>query len=84
MKTPNFYLKFAFKSQIIGSVLLFFKIPTPPFTLVQLDRDKKTLTSKSSRFICSIDLRHPEKILEKVAQLHDDRNQEGDKKKNAT
>ena len=41
MKTPNFYLKFAFKIQIIGSILLFFKIPTPPFTLVQLDRDKK-------------------------------------------
>ena len=40
MKTPNFYLKFAFKFQIIKSVLLSFKIP-PPFALVQLYRDKK-------------------------------------------
>ena len=40
MKTPNFYLKFAFKLQIIESVLVFFEIP-PPFTLVQLDSDKK-------------------------------------------
>ena len=71
MKTPNFYLKFAFKVQIIESVLLFFEIPPPFFTLVQLDSDKKTLTSKSSRFICSRELRHPEKILEKVSQLHE-------------
>ena len=55
MKTPNFHLKFAFKAQIIENVLLTFEIP-PPFTLVQLDSDKKTLTSKSSRFICSRDL----------------------------
>ena len=41
MKTPNFYLKFAFKVQIIESVLLSFEIPPPFFTLVQLDRDKK-------------------------------------------
>ena len=84
MKTPNFYLKFAFKIQIIGSVLLFFKIPTPPFTLVQLDRGKKTLTICSSRFIFSRDLLHPEKILKKLSQLHDDCDQEGDKKENAT
>ena len=70
MNTPNFYLKFAFKLQIIESVLVFFEIP-PPFTLVQLDSDKKTLTSKSSRFICSRDLLHPEKILEKASQLHE-------------
>ena len=41
MKTPNFYLKFAFKVQIIESVLLFFEIPPPFFTLVQLDKNKK-------------------------------------------
>lgn len=83
MKTPNFYLKFTFKVQMIESVLLSFKIPTPPpFTLVQLDRAKKTLTICSSRFICSRDLLHPEKILEKVSQLHDDCDQKGDKKKN--
>ena len=41
MKTPNFYLKFAFKVQIIESVLLSFEISPPFFTLVQLDRDKK-------------------------------------------
>ena len=40
MKTPNFYLKFAFKIQIIESVLLFFEIPPPFFTLVQLDKKK--------------------------------------------
>ena len=56
----------------------------PPFTLVQLDRDKKTLTICSSRFIFSRDLLHPEKILEKVAQLHDDCDQKGDEKENAT
>ena len=62
MKTPNFYLKFAFKAQIIESVLLSFEIPTPhPFTLVQLDRNKKTLTSKSSRFIFSRNHLYPEK-----------------------
>ena len=41
MKTPNFYLKFAFKVQIIESVLLFFEIPPPFSTLVQLDKNKK-------------------------------------------
>ncbi|EHI77854.1 hypothetical protein HMPREF9184_00180 [Streptococcus sp. oral taxon 058 str. F0407] len=41
MKTPNFYLKFAFKVQIIESVLLFFEIPPPFFTLIQLDKNKK-------------------------------------------
>ena len=71
MKTPNFYLKFAFKVQIIESVLLSFEIPPPFFTLVQLDRGKKTLTICSSRFIFSRDLLHPEKILEKASQLHE-------------
>ncbi len=84
MKTPNFYLKFAFKFQIVESVLLSFEPLLPPFTLVQLDRGKKTLTICSSRFIFSRDLLHPEKILEKVSQLHDDCDQEGDKKENAT
>ena len=82
MKTPNFYLKFAFKFQIVESVLLSFEPLLPPFTLVQLDRGKKTLTICSSRFIFSRDLLHPEKILEKVSQLHDDCDQESDKKKN--
>ena len=31
MKTPNFYLKFAFKFQIVENVLLSFEPPTPPF-----------------------------------------------------
>ena len=31
MKTPNFYLKFAFKIQIIEGVLLSFEIPRPTF-----------------------------------------------------
>ena len=84
MKTPNFYLKFAFKFQIVESVLLSFEPLLPPFTLVQLDRGKKNLTICSSRFIFSRDLLHPEKILEKVSQLHDDCDQEGDQKKNAT
>ena len=41
MKIANFFRKSAFKFQIIESVLLSFEPPTPPFTLVQLDRDKK-------------------------------------------
>ena len=84
MKIANFFRKSAFKLQIVESVLLSFEPPTPPFTLVQLDRGKKTLTICSSRFIFSRDLLYPEKILEKVSQLHDDCDQKGDKKKNAT
>ena len=61
MKIANFFRKSAFKLQIVESVLLSFEPPTPPFTLVQLDRGKKTLTICSSRFICSRDLLHPEK-----------------------
>ena len=70
MKTPNFYLKFAFKFQIIENVLLTFEIP-PPFHTSSIRERQKTLTSKSSRFVCSRDLLHPEKILEKVSQLHE-------------
>lgn len=84
MKIANFFRKSAFKFQIVESVLLSFEPLLPPFTLVQLDRGKKTLTICSSRFIFSRDLLHPEKILEKVSQLHDDCDQESDKKKNAT
>ncbi len=84
MKIANFFRKSAFKLQIVESVLLSFEPLLPPFTLVQLDRGKKTLTICSSRFIFSRDLLHPEKILEKVSQLHDDCDQEGDKKENAT
>ena len=84
MKIANFFRKSAFKLQIVESVLLSFEPPTPPFTLVQLDRGKKTLTICSSRFIFSRDLLYPEKILEKVSQLHDDCDQKGDKKENAT
>ena len=84
MKIANFFRKSAFKFQIIESVLLSFEPLLPPFALVQLDRGKKTLTICSSRFIFSRDLLHPEKILEKVSQLHDDCDQESDKKKNAT
>ena len=82
MKIANFFRKSAFKLQIVESVLLSFEPPTPPFTLVQLDRGKKTLTICSSRFIFSGDHLHPEKFLKKASQLHDDCDQEGDKKKN--
>ena len=73
MKTHNFYIKFAFKDQIIENVLLSFEISSfpHPFTLVQLDRNKKTLTNKSSRFIFSGDHLYPEKFLKKASQLHE-------------
>ena len=71
MKTPNFYLKFAFKFQIVGSVLSSFEIPTPTFHTSSIRQRQKTLTSKSSRFIFSRELLRPEKILEKVSQLHE-------------
>lgn len=83
MKIANFFRKSAFKLQIVESVLLSFEPPTPPFTLVQLDRGKKTLTICSSRFIFSRDLLHPEKILEKVPQLHDDCDQKSYEKENS-
>ena len=83
MKIANFFRKSAFKLQIVESVLLSFEPPTPPFTLVQLDSDKKTLTICSSRFIFSRDLLHPEKILEKVPQLHDDCDQKSYEKENS-
>ena len=83
MKIANFFRKSAFKLQIVESVLLSFEPPTPPFTLVQLDRGKKTLTICSSRFIFSRDLLHPEKILEKVPQLQDDCDQKSYEKENS-
>ena len=83
MKIANFFRKSAFKFQIVESVLLSFEPPTPPFTLVQLDRGKKTLTICSSRFIFSRDLLHPEKILEKLPQLHDDCDQKSYEKENS-
>ena len=83
MKIANFFRKSAFKFQIVESVLLSFEPPTPPFKLVQLDRGKKTLTICSSRFIFSRDLLHPEKILEKVPQLHDDCDQKSYEKENS-
>ena len=46
MKTPHFYLKFAFKAQIIESVLLSFEIPTPyspPFHTSSLRQGQKNL-----------------------------------------
>ena len=71
MKTPNFYLKFAFKVQIIESVLLSFEIPDPSFTLVQLDRDKKPWRANRQGSSVLENSSVQKKILEKVSQLHD-------------